>query len=361
MALVKKSTLGSRGKAAVAATPSPPPTTAPKLQAAPRRRSSAKSTTAVERIDQATQELASGLGQAASAASELQRAIDQISSGAEEAAGAAQESLGLIAALTVNFREARERAEASRRQAETVQAAFVEIGTQIDSSVAAIELTAQRQLSTVELSTSLETTAEFISQIGTSVADISDKTSLLALNATIEAAREGSTGMGFAVVADEVRALADLSETNARDIQALAQTIATDIKTVAARVRSASEQASAEAQADVLDATSGEAALELLRQHSDIDLLITDQAMPQMTGTQLAERAIGFTAGLAIVLATGYGEFPRCAEKISETGQAIRSGPIGQCAATGIATGSELVSSGRKCDLATRLPNLRAR
>ena len=193
----------------------------------------------------------------------------------------------------------------------------------------------------MELSTSLETTAEFDRQIGISVADISDKTSLLAFNATIEAAQAGTTGVGFAVVADEVRALADLSETNARDIQALAQTIATDIKTVAARVRSASEQASAEAQADVLDATSGEAALELLRQHSDIDLLITDQAMPQMTGTQLAERAIELRrprdrAGHGLRRVT-----PRCAEKISETGQAIRSGPIGQFAATGIATGSD--------------------
>lgn len=250
MALVKKSTLGSRDRiAAVPAAPAPEVA----LPKASRRRSPSKAvnapSNAIARIDQATQELASGLGEAASASSQLQRSIDQISSGAEEAAGAAQESLGLMTALNTNFRDARERAEAGRRQTDAVQIAFLEIGAQIDGSVAAIELAAQRQLATVEQIAALESTADVIGQIGTSVADISDQTSLLALNATIEAARAGEAGAGFAVVADEVRALAEASEASARDIEGLAVGIAAEVKIIAERVRSGSELAKAEAQA----------------------------------------------------------------------------------------------------------------
>lgn len=61
---------------------------------------------------------------------------------------------------------------------------------------------------------------------------------------------------------------------------------------------------------EVLEANSGEAAFALLEAHGDVDLLITDQAMPGMTGTQLSERAIELRPQLAIVLATGYGELP---------------------------------------------------
>lgn len=245
MALVKKATLGSRSKAR--------PTSAVSETATPdvniSRRQPARSTavSAVERIDQATQELASGLGQASAAASELQRTMDQIASGAEEAAGAAQESLGLIAALAANFRDARARAEESRRQTEAVQASFVEISAQIEGSVAAIELSARRQLATVDLMAALETAAESIDAIGANVADVSDQTSLLALNATIEAARAGDSGAGFSIVADEVRTLAESSEAGAGTIRHLADGIGMEVQRIAAMVRAASALATSEA------------------------------------------------------------------------------------------------------------------
>lgn len=257
MALVKKSTLRPRGgNARSSATDSDASPTAPadaplapRKAPAPSRPVTRRAGSAVEQIDQATQELASGIGEASAAAAELQRAMDQISSGAEEAAGAAQESLGLMTALSAGFREGRERAEATRRQAETVQTAFIEVGVQIETSVTAIELNAERQLSTVDIITSLETAADSIGDIGQAVADISDQTSLLALNATIEAARAGEDGMGFAVVADEVRALAEASETSASEIQALAGSVAAEVRAIAERVRGASTLATSEARA----------------------------------------------------------------------------------------------------------------
>ena len=60
----------------------------------------------------------------------------------------------------------------------------------------------------------------------------------------------------------------------------------------------------------VIEASSGREALELLHGHADIDLLITDQAMPNMTGLQLASAALDRKPGLPVILATGYGELP---------------------------------------------------
>ncbi|MDR1916757.1 MAG: methyl-accepting chemotaxis protein [Synergistaceae bacterium] len=68
----------------------------------------------------------------------------------------------------------------------------------------------------------------FVSQI----ASIADQTNLLALNAAIEAARAGEAGRGFAVVAEEVRNLAEESNSAAKNIENLANTITSDLERV---------------------------------------------------------------------------------------------------------------------------------
>ena len=60
---------------------------------------------------------------------------------------------------------------------------------------------------------------------------------------------------------------------------------------------------------EVHEASSGNAALTLLRQHK-VDLVITDQAMPAMTGLQLADEIEKEWPGLKLILATGYAELP---------------------------------------------------
>ena len=60
----------------------------------------------------------------------------------------------------------------------------------------------------------------------------------------------------------------------------------------------------------VIEAESGAAALDQLEAREDIALLITDQAMPGMTGTELIARARALRPELPIILATGYGETP---------------------------------------------------
>ena len=59
----------------------------------------------------------------------------------------------------------------------------------------------------------------------------------------------------------------------------------------------------------VAEATSGEEALELLKQQS-FDLVIADQAMPRMTGVQLMGAIREHWPNLPVILASGFAEIP---------------------------------------------------
>ncbi|MGA0534221.1 PAS domain S-box protein [Hansschlegelia sp. KR7-227] len=64
----------------------------------------------------------------------------------------------------------------------------------------------------------------------------------------------------------------------------------------------------------VLTTNSGAAALAVLGGECRIDLLITDQAMPEMTGLQLAERTRMMKPELPVIIASGFAELPKIAE-----------------------------------------------
>jgi signal transduction histidine kinase/DNA-binding response OmpR family regulator len=60
----------------------------------------------------------------------------------------------------------------------------------------------------------------------------------------------------------------------------------------------------------VIEANSGKRALEIIDAGRDIDLMMTDQAMPGMTGIQLAEIVRAKRPHLPVLLATGYTDLP---------------------------------------------------
>jgi len=60
----------------------------------------------------------------------------------------------------------------------------------------------------------------------------------------------------------------------------------------------------------VIDALSGSEALQKLGEVGEVDLVITDHAMPAMTGSQLAQEIRTRWPALPVVLATGYAELP---------------------------------------------------
>jgi CheY-like chemotaxis protein len=58
----------------------------------------------------------------------------------------------------------------------------------------------------------------------------------------------------------------------------------------------------------VFEAHSGHDALEILRREDSIDLVVTDQAMPEMTGTEFAKVIKDEWPDIPVLLATGYGD-----------------------------------------------------
>jgi CheY-like chemotaxis protein len=60
----------------------------------------------------------------------------------------------------------------------------------------------------------------------------------------------------------------------------------------------------------VIEAASGQQALKLLEASMQVDIVVTDYAMPGMTGLQLVEELHRIRPRLAVLLATGYAELP---------------------------------------------------
>ena len=59
-----------------------------------------------------------------------------------------------------------------------------------------------------------------------------------------------------------------------------------------------------------IEAQLGEEALNLLADGALPDIVVTDQAMPHMTGAELAKKITERYPGLKVVLATGYADLP---------------------------------------------------
>ena len=65
-------------------------------------------------------------------------------------------------------------------------------------------------------------------------------------------------------------------------------------------------------------ASSGKEALDILRREDSVDLVITDQAMPNMTGLQLATTIKAEWPKLSVILASGYAEIPPEARDVTK-------------------------------------------
>ena len=201
-----------------------------------------------ERIAAAAEEMAGGITEAASAAEELRRAMEQIASGAEEAASASEETLAVATNTAAGLVQARGHAESARERTDTLQGFLADTVNQIGMWASNIKYNAERQADAIANIEQLSEQAANIGDVTKTVGHVADQTNLLALNAAIEAARAGDHGRGFAVVADEVRALAETAEKGAREAQQLAGQIQEHVKSVAALVKVAADDAAAEAE-----------------------------------------------------------------------------------------------------------------
>ncbi len=88
----------------------------------------------------------------------------------------------------------------------------------------------------------------------------------------------------------------------------------------------------------VFEATSGNQALEILRREPSVDLVITDHAMPRMTGAQLAAAIKAERPELPVILATGYAELPPDVDaRLPKLGKPFRQQELMQAVTAAIA------------------------
>ena len=352
MSLVKTSKIAAAGAPAVpirdASGSAPMPAKSPHRVRAPV--SGATPAKVSERIAAATEELSSGLIEASAAAEELRRSMEQIAAGAEEASGAAQEQVAAVKSVAASFASATAQSDAVRRRTEAVQVVLAESGVQINTSARAIERNGERQAGTIRLISELDRRAVEVGEITRTVSKISDQTNLLALNAAIEAARAGDHGRGFAVVADEVRALAETSDRSAKEVQALADVIQSEVRGVVEAIKAAAETAASEAKAGARVVTTLEAVREDMTR-------IAEGSQDTLTAALEAERASNEAQrGAERVASAAEEQSAAAAEAQAAIKQQVQSLEQGQTAAQALAgLTNDLKAEGDKSSAAQQI------
>lgn len=148
----------------------------------------------VEKIGEATHQLASAAAELSATAKQMSSAADRTASDAESAERAADDVAKGISAVATNTEE--------------MTAAIREIARNTaDASQASTATRTQAETTNVGIG-KLSGSSQEIGAVVKVISSIAQQTNLLALNATIEAARAGDAGRGFAVVANEVKELA---------------------------------------------------------------------------------------------------------------------------------------------------------
>ncbi|MGJ8682719.1 methyl-accepting chemotaxis protein [Paraglaciecola sp.] len=151
-----------------------------------------------------------------SASSEIASGNADLSSRTEQQASSLEETASSMEELTGTVRLNAENANQANGLASEASTVAIDGGELIQQ--------------VVETMTSINESAQKISDIIGVIDGIAFQTNILALNAAVEAARAGEQGRGFAVVASEVRTLAQRSANAAKDIKELISDSVTKIE-----------------------------------------------------------------------------------------------------------------------------------
>jgi CheY-like chemotaxis protein len=84
---------------------------------------------------------------------------------------------------------------------------------------------------------------------------------------------------------------------------------------------------------DVVEASSGEEALQFIMGETPPDLLLTDHLMPGMSGVELAREAQARIAGLPILIISGYAEVEGLAPELPRLTKPFRNSELAECIA----------------------------
>jgi methyl-accepting chemotaxis protein/methyl-accepting chemotaxis protein-1 (serine sensor receptor) len=158
-------------------------------------------------LREATEELADGADQVASASTQVSTSTQSLAQGASQQAASIEETSAASTEINSmalrNTENARDTAHIVAHSAQS----FEETNRLLDSLLTAMA--------------GIDDSSQKIAKIIKVIDEIAFQTNILALNAAVEAARAGEAGTGFAVVADEVRNLAHRSAQAAKDTATL--------------------------------------------------------------------------------------------------------------------------------------------
>lgn len=163
------------------------------------------------------------LGGIRESAIQVTTGADQVASASQSLAQGSTEQASALQQVNASINEIAEKTKVNAAQANETNALVQDIKRDAGRGNAQMK-------DMIHAMNEINQSSENISKIIKVINDISFQTNILSLNAAVEAARAGEAGKGFAVVAEEVRSLAEKSSSAASEIEEMIEDSISKVK-----------------------------------------------------------------------------------------------------------------------------------